>query len=57
MPKRIRPAIFFGREAELGTVETGKLAGLVLLEEDPLEDIENVREIRAVIAGGRLHRR
>lgn len=53
----LAPAAFFHREAELGTVEVGKLADLVLLEADPLDDIENVRKIRAVIADGRLHHR
>lgn len=41
-----------GREAALGTVETGKLADLVLLEADPLADINNVRRIYRVVKGG-----
>ncbi len=53
----LAPATFFDREAELGTVEVGKLADLVLLDGDPLDDIENVREIRAVVADGRVHRK
>jgi len=32
----INPAKFMGRSAELGTVETGKIANLVLLRADPL---------------------
>jgi imidazolonepropionase-like amidohydrolase len=42
----------FRREADLGTVEPGKLADLVLLEADPLKDISNVAKIRLVIRGG-----
>ncbi len=39
---------------ELGTVEVGKLADLVLLEADPLADITNTTRIAAVVVNGRL---
>jgi hypothetical protein len=39
---------------ELGTVEVGKLADLVLLEADPLAAITNTTRIAAVVANGRL---
>jgi hypothetical protein len=45
-------AAFLGRSEDHGTVEAGKVADLVLLDADPLESIETVREIRAVIFGG-----
>lgn len=41
-------------EDRLGTVEAGKLADLVVLDENPLEDIRHARRISAVIQGGRL---
>jgi hypothetical protein len=37
--------------------EPGKLADLVLLDANPLEDIRNTQKIRAVVADGRLYRR
>ena len=53
----IRPAEFIGRDGDFGTVETGKHADLVLLRANPLADVKNVREIDAVVLGGRLHDR
>ncbi len=41
----------------LGTVAVGKLADLVLLDTDPLEDISNTTKIRAVVANGRYYDR
>ena len=53
----LNPARFFDRTEDLGTIEEGKLADLVLLRANPLEDIRNTQEIRAVVAGGRLYQR
>jgi hypothetical protein len=50
----INPALYLGREKTLGTVSPGRSADLVLLDANPLEDITNVRRIRAVISAGRL---
>jgi imidazolonepropionase-like amidohydrolase len=50
----INPAKFFGKEKELGTIEKGKLADCVLLDANPLEDINNTRKISAVVLNGRL---
>jgi tetratricopeptide (TPR) repeat protein len=41
----------------LGTVETGKIADLVLLEANPLEDIANTRKIAAVVVAGKYYSR
>jgi imidazolonepropionase-like amidohydrolase len=48
------PAEYFGLERELGTIEPGKVADLVLLGGDPLIDVRYTRHVRAVIRAGRL---
>ena len=47
------PAQYLGKTADFGTVEVGKIADLVLLDADPMEDISQTRKIRAVILGGK----
>jgi imidazolonepropionase-like amidohydrolase len=53
----LNPASFFEMEDRLGSVEQGKLADLVLLSANPLEDIANTQKIAAVIVDGRYFRR
>ena len=43
--------------ADAGVIAKGKLADLVLLDANPLDDIRNAQRINAVIAQGRLYRR
>jgi hypothetical protein len=47
-------ANFLGHADSLGTIEVGKLADLLLLDADPLEDIRNTQRIAAVIFDGKL---
>ncbi|MFQ5790233.1 MAG: amidohydrolase family protein [Acidobacteriota bacterium] len=47
-------AIFLGREHDMGTVEAGKLADLVLLDADPSQDIDNTKRIHLVIKDGHI---
>jgi len=47
------PAEFMGRLDDMGTVAQGKLADLVLLDANPLDDIANTRKIHAVVLAGR----
>ncbi len=49
----INPARFLGRSAELGTIEPGKIADLVLLRADPLADIHNTTQIEGVWLRGK----
>lgn len=53
----MNPAHFFKMDKELGTVQRGKLADIVLLDADPLADIANAQRISAVISKGRLYDR
>jgi hypothetical protein len=46
------PAIFLGRSGETGTVTPGKIADLLLVEANPLEQITNTRKIAGVMVRG-----
>lgn len=48
----LNPAIFFGMEKQLGSIEVGKWADMVLIENDPLEKINSTEEISAVVFNG-----
>jgi tetratricopeptide (TPR) repeat protein len=48
----INPARFFGKEKDLGSIEKGKLADLVLLDGNPLVAIANTKKIDAVVYRG-----
>jgi len=47
----INPARFLGVSDSLGTLAAGKVADLVLLDANPLDDIANTKRIRAVVHG------
>ena len=53
----LNPARYLGKENDFGTIETGKIADLVLLDANPLDDISNTQKIRAVIVNGDYLRR
>lgn len=49
----LNPARFYRKEGDFGSVQVGRIADLVLLKANPLEDIRNTRTIAGVIADGR----
>jgi imidazolonepropionase-like amidohydrolase len=53
----IAPARFFEWDRTMGTVERGKVADLVLLGANPLDDIRNTRKISGVFTRGKYHSR
>lgn len=50
----LEPAKFFGLEAEMGSITEGQVADLVLLDANPLDDINNTKRISRVISKGQL---
>ncbi len=48
----VRPAEFFGLADEMGTVDEGRLADLVLLSKNPLDDVAHTRTVEAVVTKG-----
>lgn len=48
----IEAARMIGRDKELGSIEAGKQADLLILDANPLDDIRNVRRIYRVVKGG-----
>ncbi|MEE2822917.1 MAG: amidohydrolase family protein [Acidobacteriota bacterium] len=47
-----KAAEYLGKESDLGTVEVGKIADLLILTNNPLEDISNSRSIEQVVYAG-----
>jgi hypothetical protein len=50
----LNPAIFLGMQDSLGTIAEGKIADLVVLDANPIEDIQNIKNINSVIINGNL---
>ncbi|QOC21974.1 PD40 domain-containing protein [Wenzhouxiangella sp. AB-CW3] len=50
----LRSARYLGMDADLGSLEVGKLADLVVVDGDPLEDLRHAEEIEYTMVNGRL---
>ena len=48
-------AAYLGLEGDLGSLAAGKLADLLVLGTNPLDDLQNTQDIRFVMANGRLY--
>ena len=53
----LNPAIVLGKTDDFGSIETGKIADILLLDADPLADIRNTQRIGAVVIDGKPLRR
>jgi imidazolonepropionase-like amidohydrolase/Tol biopolymer transport system component len=51
----INGASYLGMEKEIGSLEVGKLADLVVMDANPIEDIRNSEKIKYVMINGRLY--
>ena len=48
-------AEYLGMDKEIGSLEVGKLADLIIMDENPLDDIRNSEKIKQVMINGRLY--
>ncbi len=53
----LNPAKYFGLENELGTINEGMWADLLILNANPLKDINNTLKINTVIKQGKHYNR
>ena len=51
----INPATTLGLDADIGSLATGKLADLLVLDANPLDNIRNSQSIKWVMINGRLY--
>ncbi|MCG2614696.1 amidohydrolase family protein [Terrimonas sp. NA20] len=51
----INPAISLGLDKHIGSLEAGKLADLIILDKNPLDNIRNTESIRYTMVNGRLY--
>jgi imidazolonepropionase-like amidohydrolase len=52
-----KAAAVLGRADDLGQVRAGFVADLVILDADPMADIQNVRTLSRVVRAGTVHER
>jgi imidazolonepropionase-like amidohydrolase len=50
----LNAATVLGLEAEIGTVEAGKVADLIAVAQSPLDNVRTLEDVRFVMKGGRV---
>jgi len=48
-------AEYIGLDESIGSIQSGKLADLVVLDRNPLEDLHNTNSVSAVIKNGEMY--
>jgi len=51
----INGAKVLNKENSLGSIEVGKIADFIILESDPLADINGIKNINRIVKGGKMH--
>jgi imidazolonepropionase-like amidohydrolase len=51
----LQPAQILHRDHDLGTIEAGKLADLVIVDGDPTKTISDIRRVSTVVKDGRVY--
>ncbi len=51
----INGAKYLGMEEQIGSLEAGKLADIIVLDANPLDDIQNSEQVRYTMVNGRLY--
>ena len=51
----LQSAQIAGKENELGSIEVGKKANMILVDGDPLKNISDIRKVELTIKGGNLY--
>ena len=48
-------AVYLGLDRDLGSIETGKLADVIVIDGNPLEDIRTSEKVRITVLNGRIY--